>query len=143
MGGKFFWFHRLGLCNGRRSAYSLRLARLNQLLFLDSASLTMIIAMMLSLLEESVIVVSSSSALDAKIAARFTVWLLGSVLVKSFFLFCDLGIVSTMLIISSSSVKFCSLSESVASSSESSSFVRGSSGSSSSGTGSLCQFSLF
>lgn len=137
MGGKFFWFHRLGLCNGRRSAYSLRLARLNQLLFLDSASLTMIIAMMLSLLEESVIVVSSSSALDAKIAARFTVWLLGSVLVKSFFLFCDLEIVS------SSSVKFCSLSESVASSSESSSFVRGSSGSSSSGTGSLCQFSLF
>jgi hypothetical protein len=97
----------------------------------------MIIAMMLSLLEESVIVVSSSSALDAKIAARFTVWLLGSVLVKSFFLFCDLEIVS------SSSVKFCSLSESVASSSESSSFVRGSSGSSSSGTGSLCQFSLF
>ena len=137
MGGKFFWFHRLGLCNGRRSAYSLRLARLNQLLFLDSASLTMIIAMMLSLLEESVIVVSSSSALDAKIAARFTVWLLGSVLVKSFFLFCDLEIVS------SSSVKFCSLSESVASSSESSSFVRGSSGSSSSGTGPLCQFSLF
>jgi len=137
VGGKFFWFHRLGLCNGRRSAYSLRLARLNQLLFLDSASLTMIIAMMLSLLEESVIVVSSSSALDAKIAARFTVWLLGSVLVKSFFLFCDLEIVS------SSSVKFCSLSESVASSSESSSFVRGSSGSSSSGTGSLCQFSLF